>query len=209
MMAGLKLPQGYCLGDLSSMGSDLMRRVSIVALDEIDEAAYGQSVFQRVKESGPIGMAAIAAVLLAVILILGAPYLAANRKQLILMMSAAVFLGVSGYVVYDREYLLLSLYVSDAENLRADCRKLLQLRASSSNAGTSMITEVNAPNLPPSFVRCGAQWAIVNDRAVWIGLRTQGCCGAWGILYDPDHVSRVYLPGARPTWHRDFYEFRR
>lgn len=73
-----------------------------------------------------IDKAALGIILLLVILVLGSPYLATNRRQLALLIGTAICLGVGGYVVFDRLYLELNLRLTNARQIREECAKLLQ-----------------------------------------------------------------------------------
>jgi len=183
---------------------------SVILAQFLTEVPYhGPSLLNRFLALGWIEMAALGAMLLSVVLILGLPYLAANRRQLAIFIGVAICLGVGGYVVYDFDYVVVNFYLYDAKNLRVDCGELFRQRHISALAGTRESTQLVAPNLPPSLLRCGARCAFVEDGSVqiWFPERTFGT--EWGILYDPKHEisSTDFRRFIRPTWRRDFYQF--
>lgn len=86
----------------------------------------GPSLLMRWLQFDLIDKAALGIILLSVILVLGSPYLATNRRQLALLIGTAICLGVGGYVVFDRLYLELNLRLTNARQIREECAKLLQ-----------------------------------------------------------------------------------
>lgn len=170
----------------------------------------GPSLLEQLKESGPIGMAALAAVLLAVILILGAPYLAASRRQLAFLIGAAICLGVGGYVVFDREYLEINLQLRDAQAIREECVKLLQHAPKATAEGTQGGLLIGR-DIPPTFARLGARSVVVTEKTVRLSFVWAPMTGTeHGILYAPQGPTPwfTFPLHCRHTLYRDFYEYR-
>ena len=175
------------------------------------EGVYSKPSFlERAKESGPIGMAGLATVLLSVILILAAPHLTLSRRRLLALLGLAFCLEVSGYVVFDYQYIMLNLSLHDAQTIRADCMALLQQQKESD--AEERFREVPSSNVdfPASFSHLGAKTVLVMNGTVRICHYTDLNGGQWGVLYDPQRGwSKSGMPReVRPTWHRDLYEFR-
>lgn len=167
------------------------------------------SFIQRAMESGPIEMAALAAILLAVILLAGSPYLVANRRHLFILIGLTVCLGAGGYVVYDRQHITLNLAMRDVQKVRSDCEQLLERRRTTVE-NELMELHLSSSELPASFTRLGAKFVRVTPENVQVCLYTDWNGGAWGFLYDPKraYIAAGWPDDIRATWYRDFYEFR-
>ena len=191
----------------------VFKKTTPVQMEEAQayEGVYPKPGFlERAKQSGPIGMAGLATTLLSVILVLAAPHLTLSRRRLLALLGLAFCLGVSGYVVFDYQYITLNLSLHDAQTFRADCMALLQQKESAAEGSVREVPPSNV-NFPSSFSRLGAKTALVMNGTVRICLYTDSNGGQWGVLYDPQRGwSKSGMPRGevRPTWHRDLYEFR-
>jgi hypothetical protein len=176
---------------------------------DYEEITPHHNFMDRAKESGPIGMAGLAAVLFAVVLLAGSVYFTKTRRQLFILIAAAIGVGVGGYITFDRTFIMLNLSMRDVESVRADCRALLQRQNSAAPTGTQDL-QLSGTALPASFVRLGAKDAIVTKTNIRICLSTDWGGGAWGFLYatQPADSGPDWPRETRHTWYRDFYEFR-
>jgi hypothetical protein len=121
-----------------------------------------------------------------------------KRSACALLMFATLLIGWSS-----RDRIWLNLQMRSADQVRADCAKLLEKKRS-----------MNIPRsgLPPSFAAIGAASAWVAHDSVRINfLKDDGFGSAWGFLYDPHQTYLTEMPKwppVRNTLYRDFYEFR-
>lgn len=169
------------------------------------EGVYSAPSFlDRAKESGPIGRAGLATVMLAVAIVLAVPYLTLNRRSLWALLGVAFCLGVCGYVAFDFRYIRLNLSLREVPTLRADCAALVQQKESVAEGDSSVVLSSSA-DFPPSFARLGIQGAWITNGTVQL---SNG--GLWGVLYDPQgRYLKTGMPrDVRPTWYRDLYEYR-
>ncbi|MHA3772950.1 hypothetical protein ACXR0O_15555 [Verrucomicrobiota bacterium sgz303538] len=168
------------------------------------------SFIHDVVASGPIAMAAMAVIFSAGILVLvWLGLVICRRRPFPVLIGTAVCLFLTGYLVYDREYLSLNLTLRDAQTVRNDCIGLIERRkALVTNDGPEM--HVPIAELPASFVRLGAIAALVSNEAVQIRLYEDIWGSTRGYLYDPKRLDLAtrYPTDVRPLWQRDFYQFR-
>jgi len=124
-------------------------------------------------------------------------------------------MAVLAYLLHDWRHISLNISMRDPQAVRADCEKLLVLYKST-YPREDYTMYISGPQLPPSFVRLKAEWALVTRGAVQIRLNSEKEInwwgGGWGYLYNPKPILGAYgkpsrLSIFRPTWYRDFYEF--
>jgi hypothetical protein len=173
------------------------------------EEEYGSAhltFIQRAAESGPIALAGLAAVLFAFVFLACSVYLCQTRKQFLLAVAGAIVIGLGGYFAFDYRYITLNLSMRDIESVRVDCLALLQ-RRNSRPPGSAGDLDLSGKTLPESFVRLGAKNATVKSTYVGISLISDWNGGAYGFLI-ATHQNHDWPKDVRPTWYRDFYEFR-
>lgn len=181
-----------------------------------DLQQHQMSLFERVLNSGPLGMAGasmlvISAALFGAWLVL----VLRHRRRHPLLIASATALGIIGYSTYDRDHISLNLSMREAQSVRQDCMQLLQERKTiiqKQKRKPGAALHITREELPASFRRLGAIAAEISPENVqiWITEPTNGWGGSWGFLYDPHqaYASTRWPDEVRPTWYRDFYEYR-
>jgi len=161
---------------------------------------------------GALERAAWTAMALAVILVVVWRYLIPRpRRHWRLLLLLAVCLAAVGYAVYDYEYMYLNFAMHDAQTVRDDCTRFLELRKTTTTQNDSPYLYLSASELPASLARVGAIGAVVGPRTVDIVLSAGLNGRAWGFVYAS---KRADLENGNPhrrcraTVHRNFYEFR-
>jgi hypothetical protein len=170
---------------------------------------YEHGVIDRAIEGGP----GLALLIISAFLLLVWGFSAVRHRRISPRLGGtALGLAVIGYLVYDWQHISLNCSMRDAQTVRDDCVRLLQLRKVTFKDQDNMELHLHGSEIPASFSRMGAKFVRVSPANVQISLIPEdGLTGsAWGFLYDP---KREYLAGGlthniRATWYRDFYEFR-
>lgn len=183
------------------------------ALPPEDGSTILSRLWDTIRFGGPLQLAGLLAIVLALALLVGSPYLARRPRHFVLLIVAAVLLGTAGYVAVDIRYVMINFAMRDVAQVRADCEKLRA--ALHAAGGTERYLAAPADtDFPASFTRLGAARASVYGDSVYIDV------GFDGYLYCPD-ISRMSVeggkiagPGApaygrlgRRTLYRDFYHF--
>lgn len=139
-------------------------------------------------------------------------FLAIRRRRPLLLLGAIAlsFAGII-YLFFDWRHAYLNLAMCDAQKVRAECTQLLESK-NASGEEASKYTFLRAPEIPPALSRLGAKFLIVTPTNVQISLTHENGVsgGAWGYLYQTDQIAEGQdrPRETRPTWYRNFYEFR-
>lgn len=117
-----------------------------------------------------------------------------------------VALAAFGYVYQNWEHISLNLRMRDVEAVRKDCIQLMCVYQATTDK-TKAEVYLSGDQLPSSFRHLGAQLASVSTFSVRISFWKRNVWGQmWGFQYVPQGGG---VPSdVRPTWCRDFYEFR-
>jgi hypothetical protein len=165
------------------------------------------TLIDRAREGGP----GLALLIISAFLFLGWGFFAVRHRRVYARLGVTTLvLAVIGYLVYDWQHLSLNCSMRDAQTVRDDCVRLLQLRKVTFK--DNMELHLHGSEIPASFTRIGAKFVRVSAASVQISLIPEdGLTGsAWGFLYDPKraHLAVGWPADIRATWYHDFYEFR-
>lgn len=162
----------------------------------------GRALSSSIWEKGALG-----AVFLAVILLVGAPWLVPDRRLVLLLFVFATTLGLSGYAYYDRQYLAALWHLRDAQAIREDGARVL--RMSRTMGGLGLMPGDAA--FPKSFHALRVASVAADDHTVtleWVD--GSGQPAYYRYLYDPEGLwasARLNLRPARPTFRKGIYLF--
>ena len=125
--------------------------------------------------------------------------------------TVSVTMAILAYLLCDWHHISLNITMRDPQAVRVDCENLLVLYKSTyPHVDRDMY--ISGAQLPPSFLRLKAKWALVSDNTVQIRFHDEPG-NSWAYLYDP---KRIYMSNAwlreehmaRDTWYRDIYEIK-
>ncbi|MEZ0276711.1 MAG: hypothetical protein ACAH88_17515, partial [Roseimicrobium sp.] len=101
-------------------------KLTIYLLAAIAPMMHRMTLVDRAKEGGPIGIAGLGAMCIAIILGLYWFFcLCTGRRSGALLPITALVLAVAGYLGFEKEHISLNLAMRDAQIVRDDCQKLM------------------------------------------------------------------------------------
>jgi hypothetical protein len=173
---------------------------------------HQMSLVDRAKEGGPIGIAGLGAMCIAIVLGLYWLFcLCIGRRSGALLPITALVLAVAGYLGFEKEHISLNLAMRYAQIVRDDCQKLMnEFNRQAGQTGEGQFQRLASSEFPPSITKLGAKSVVVGTANVEILIQDDPEKEALGFLYAPQKTqgAQPWLE-LRPTWYRDFYVFRK
>lgn len=181
-------------------------------MDEIEAIRMEPDFLRHAMEGGLIVLGGLAVLTLSSLLFITWAFLAFRRRRLYPRLGGLTLgLALLGYLTYDWQHILLNISMRDADKVRQECVGLLQ-RRTASVPDESPEMHLHGAEVPESLQRLGATYVRVTCNNVQISVIPYSPLtgSAWGFLYDPNqaYLTDRWPDDIRPTWYRDFYEFR-
>lgn len=131
---------------------------------------YESGLIDRAREGGP----GLALLIISAVLLLAWGFFAVRHRRVYPRLGVTTLvLAISGYLVYDWQHISLNCSMRDAQTVRDDCVRLLQLRKVTFKDQDNMELHLHGSEIPASFTRMGAKFVRVSAANVQISLR--GC----------------------------------